>query len=60
MPARYTHCIFADGRLAEDAYWFNPDFRGDLELFKNSADWSAIEEDRRKAVKNISRLEYHM
>jgi hypothetical protein len=48
-----------DGSPANDnLYWFNPDYTGDLDVFKGDHQWQELEKDRRWAMKQIAGLRY--
>jgi hypothetical protein len=48
-----------DGSAANDEYyWFDPNYAGDQELFKEDDRWSELEKDRRWAIRRIGNLPY--
>lgn len=42
-----------DGSLAEDIYWYEPDYTGDRKLFEPKKGWKRIERDRRWAMRRM-------
>lgn len=56
-PLQTLHLL--DGRPAtDDFYWYDPDFSGELPVFKNDKAWGQLEKDRKWALGRLRRLPY--